>query len=233
MAGAGNERVRRLRRPYHDKKTVMRRSIPWIVATTAFIAFCISFSELQRMRMRFGEVTHHQFHDHQDVRQFMIRAAVDGLESPIVVLGDSIVEMARLPETLCGKPVLNAGIGGSTSADFLYLTPKLLMGVKPAFVVVALGANDGNAQAAQKDFGTLLTLLKGITPHVLAIPTTSVDEVYRTEANSAGVPFLEISMPKEMMIDGVHFNAMGYRRWTKALADSVAAQCASDTRFSN
>jgi len=185
------------------------------------------------MRKRFGEVTHHQYHDHQDIRKFEIRAAVDGLDSPIVVLGDSIVEMARLPETLCGKPVLNAGIGGSTSADFLYLTPKLLKGVKPAFVVVALGANDGNAQAAQKDYGTLLTLLKGIAPRVLAIPTTSVDEVYRGEANSVRVPFLEISMPKEMMIDDVHFNAMGYRRWTHALVDSITAQCASKTGFSN
>jgi GDSL-like Lipase/Acylhydrolase family len=212
----------------------MKRLIPWIVAIIAFVAFCASFSELQRMRKRFGEVTHHQYHDHQDVRQFIIRAAVDGLDSPIVVLGDSIVEMARLPETLCGKPVLNAGIGGSTSADFLYLTPKLLKGVKPALVVVALGANDGDAQAAQKDYGTLLTLLKGIAPRVLAIPTTtSVNEVYRGEANRVGVPFLEISMPKEMMIDGVHFNAMGYRRWIQALVDSVTAQCASETGFSN
>jgi hypothetical protein len=210
----------------------MNRSIPWILAIVAFIAFCASFSELERMRKRFGEVTRHHFYDHQDVRQLVIHAAAEGLNSPIVVLGDSIVEMARLPETLCGKPVLNAGIGGSTSTDVLHLTPKLLEGVKPAFVVVALGANDSPG-SARKDYADLLNLLKSITPRILAIPTTRIDGDYRIEANKADVPFLEISIPKEMMIDDLHFNAVGYRRWTKTIVDTVTAQCSSKTGFSD
>lgn len=178
------------------------------------------------MRKRFGEVTRHQFHDHQDVRQFMIRAALEGLDSPIVVLGDSIVEMARLPDTLCGRSVVNAGIGGSTSADFVYLAPRLLEGMKPALVVVALGANDGNPKAAQKDYSSLLSYLKSVAPRVFAIPTTPAAGDYKSEANSSGVPFLEIPVTKDMMIDNVHYNAAGYRHWIKALTDATTAECA-------
>jgi hypothetical protein len=60
------------------------------------------------MRARFGDVTRHQFHDYQDVRLFMIRAALDELDQPIVIIGDSITEMSRLPETIYGRPVVNA-----------------------------------------------------------------------------------------------------------------------------
>jgi hypothetical protein len=64
------------------------------------VAFVASFSELQRMRARFSEVTRHQYHDRQDVRAYMIKAALAELDQPIVVL--SITEMARLPETING-----------------------------------------------------------------------------------------------------------------------------------
>jgi hypothetical protein len=87
----------------------MKRAFPRVIAIVATVAFVASFSELQRIRTRFGEVTRHQFHDHQDVRAYMIKAALADLDQPIVVLGDSITEMARLPETINGHPVVNAG----------------------------------------------------------------------------------------------------------------------------
>ncbi|WP_244065489.1 hypothetical protein [Bradyrhizobium sp. Ce-3] len=49
------------------------------------------------MPNRFGEVSQHTFHDHAAVREFMIRAALADATAPIVVLGDSITEMAPLP----------------------------------------------------------------------------------------------------------------------------------------
>jgi hypothetical protein len=107
-------------------------SIPWFVAIIAVIAFAASFSELQRMRGRFGEVTRHHVHDHKDVRQFMIGAALAGTDRPIVVFGDSITEMARLPETIEGHPVVNAGIGDTLIIEFVSLAPKLLEGVEPS-----------------------------------------------------------------------------------------------------
>ena len=48
------------------------------------------------MRTRFGEVARHEFHDHK-AGVHDPRAALDGLENPIVVVGDSITEMTHLP----------------------------------------------------------------------------------------------------------------------------------------
>jgi hypothetical protein len=58
----------------------------------------------------------------------MIRAALDGLQSPIVVFGDSITEMARLPESACGHPIVNGGVGGASTPDFIDLARDLLTG---------------------------------------------------------------------------------------------------------
>jgi hypothetical protein len=107
----------------------MKRAIPWTLAVLFFVAFVASFSELQRMRVRFGEVTRHNFHDHQDVREFIIRSALDGLENGrSFILGDSLVEMAEFPKAVCGRPVVNAGIGGSQTSDFLRMAPPKLLG---------------------------------------------------------------------------------------------------------
>ena len=144
----------------------MNRSIPWALFVVALIAFGASFSELARMRGRFGEVTRHRFHDHLDVRQFMIRAALD---RPIVILGDSITEMARFPESIEGYPVVNAGIGGATIHDFLSLSPRLLDGVTPSVIVVALGANDVGSSTIREEYAALLSYLKKRAPAVYAV----------------------------------------------------------------
>jgi lysophospholipase L1-like esterase len=180
------------------------------------------------MRTRFGEVTRHQFHDHQDVRQFMIRAALAGLDQPIVVLGDSITEMARLPETIGDKPVVNAGIGGSTIQDFFALAPILLEGVKPSIIVVALGANDSGSQTARQNYAALLSRLKKICPNLLAVAVTPLEGVHlinsqiRAAAQSEGVRFVEIQVPEgSTLADHIHLNAVGSRKWTSAIVAAI------------
>src|ERR1700722_8622529 len=138
----------------------MKRAFPWIIAAVATVAFAASYSELQRMRMRFGEVTRHHFHDHQEVRQFMIKTALIGLDRPIVILGDNITEMAKLPDTINGRPMVNASVGGAAIGDFISLAPNLLDGVKPSLCVIALGANDVGSTSAGTNYAALLSRLK-------------------------------------------------------------------------
>lgn len=65
-------------------------SYPWLISAVLFVAFSATFSELQRMRTRFGEVTRHPFHDHQDVRKAAIRYALSDLDRPKVFMDGSI-----------------------------------------------------------------------------------------------------------------------------------------------
>lgn len=177
----------------------MKRAVPWTLAALFFVAFVASFAELHRLRIRFGEVTKHQFHDHQEVREFIIRSALDGLESPIVILGDSLVEMAQLPVSLCGKPVVNAGIGGAQTSDFMRLGPKLLERTKPTAIVVGLGANDRTAT----EIDGLVVRLRAISPLVLPMPTT------RNNFSAS-----------DLREDGVHLTKVASARWvSKMTAD--------------
>jgi hypothetical protein len=205
----------------------MNRSIPWVLFVVALIAFGASFSELARMRARFGEVTRHQFHDHLDVRQFMIKAALAGLDRPIVILGDSITEMARFPESIEGYPVVNAGIGGATIHDFLSLSPRLLDEVTPSVIVVALGANDVGSSTVQEEYAALLSYLKKRAPAVYAVAVTPLEGVEAINsqivaaAKSADVPVIDTHIAKAMLTDGIHPNPEGSRRWTAAVAAAI------------
>jgi hypothetical protein len=89
------------------------------------IAFGASFSELHKARERYWKLAHRE-HIHSEVRKFIIKAALAGLDHPIVVIGDSITEMARLPEKIDGRPVVNAGIGGASISDYEAIAPELL-----------------------------------------------------------------------------------------------------------
>ena len=207
----------------------MKHAIPWIIAVTLLVAFGASYSELQRMRGRFGEVTRHQFHDHKDVRHFIIKAALVGLDHPIVVIGDSITEMARLPETIGDKPVVNAGIGGATIADFQAIAPRLLQDSSPSLIVIALGANDAGSNSVQRDYTALLSTLKKLTPRLLVIAVTPMDgsdlinAQIKTVADSEGVQFVEMPVPKGSMLpDRIHLTTAGYRKWTPALVAAIS-----------
>jgi lysophospholipase L1-like esterase len=209
----------------------MKRAFPWIIAVVALVAFGVTFAELERMRGRFGQVTRQlsRDHRHQDVREFMIRAALRGLDQPIVVVGDSITEMSRLPEMIGDKPVVNAGIGGAAIEDFEALATTLLDGSKPSLIVVALGANDIRSKKIQRDYTALLSRLKKLSPRLLAVAVPPLDgsdlinAQIKAAAESEGVQFVEIPLPDgSMMVDRIHLNAAGYRKWTPALVAAIA-----------
>jgi lysophospholipase L1-like esterase len=190
----------------------------------------VLFSELRRARANYAEAIN--YHTHRDVREFMIHAATEGLVDPIVVLGDSITEMARLPEAIDGHPVVNAGIGGATIGDFISLAPRLLDGVKPSLCVVALGANDalGANSAAGETYTRLLNALKPVCPHLLAYAVTPLDGSaainlrIRAAANAAAVRFVETPVVAGSTLpDRIHLNAAGRRTWIAGLVAAISA----------
>lgn len=201
------------------------RAVPWIISTVAVIAFGASFSELQRMRGRFGEVTRYQDAN----REWVIRAEIVRAESPIIVIGDSITERAKFPPKVGGHPVINAGISGSTIEDFDALTPMLFRGTNPWLVAVALGANNAKTAGARLNYAPLLSKLKKLTPRVLAIAVTPLDgsdqlnAEIKAAAAGEGVPFVEMPIPEEgRKPDGIHLSAAGYQTWTPAVVSAIS-----------
>jgi lysophospholipase L1-like esterase len=210
----------------------MKSAVPWIIAIVAFIAFGVSFSQLHKARDRYWKLYSLQAHDrmHRDVREFIIHAALTGLDRPVVFLGDSITEMARLPEEIDGHPVVNAGIGGSAISDFETIAPRLLQDANlPALLVIALGANDIGSSTAKQDYSRLLSMMTKLAPRVLAIgvagPAGSdlINAQIKGAATLAGVPFIEIKLPEGSLLpDHTHLNSTGYRKWVPELVSAVS-----------
>ncbi|WP_426433696.1 SGNH/GDSL hydrolase family protein [Bradyrhizobium genosp. P] len=207
----------------------MRRALPWILATVFLIGFVASFSELQRVRKRFGEVSQHTFHDHADVREFIIRASLADAAAPIVVLGDSVTEMAPLPRQLCGHPVINAGVGGQTIQEASRLATRLLGGNGAFLVVLTVGANDIGSSAAQRDFGDLIDTVKLVStrpPMAVAVADAQTNAAIGAAAATRGVRFVDPQLPSgSKMSDGKHFTAEGYKTWLPALEAAISKEC--------
>lgn len=79
---------------------------------------------------------------HDKVRLFIIKLqASQAGYGRAVLLGDSITE-GLYYNTVCGSPIINAGIGGIGVRGMLDFLPAILQATRPSVVVVLLGVND-------------------------------------------------------------------------------------------
>jgi lysophospholipase L1-like esterase len=88
-------------------------------------------------------------------------------EGRVVFFGDSITDMWRLQECFPGKPYVNRGIGGQTTAQMLVRFRQDVIALQPKAVVILAGTNDiaGNTgpvtlQDIEANFATMAELAK-------------------------------------------------------------------------
>jgi lysophospholipase L1-like esterase len=189
---------------------------------------------------------------HGPTRQLMISSTLARFEDPIVVLGDSIVEASTLPRSLCGRAVVNAGIGGTSTASHLdSILKESLGGKRAALVIVSLGTNDAavphSVEQYRSNYWALLSELAALTPRraIAAIPPPeaglpeakkvsgavidSYNAILQQLAEEARAQFIPLpAMPAHHTLDGLHLNAAGYEVWDKAIVAGIeAALCKS------
>jgi lysophospholipase L1-like esterase len=189
---------------------------------------------------------------HRPTRQLMISLTLARLDDAIIVLGDSIVEASTLPRSLCGHPIVNAGVGGaSTESELGAMLTQALGGKRAVMIVVALGINDVVIPNSVERFGAnyraLLAEVTALTPRaaIVAIPPPeaglgeagkyssatidSYNAILPELAKEAGAGFIALpAMPEHHTIDGVHLNATGYAVWDRAILRGIdAAVCKS------
>jgi lysophospholipase L1-like esterase len=188
------------------------------------------------------------FDTHGATRQFVIRSTLARFDDAIVVLGDSIVEASTLPRSLCGHPIINAGIGGASTASHLGSILADSLGTKrAALVVVSLGTNDAaipnSVEQYRSNYRALLTELAALTPRsaVAAIPAPEVglEEAKKVSAavidgynailpelaREARAIFIPLpAMPERHTLDGIHLNAAGYEVWDRAILQGIESE---------
>ncbi|MCW2153989.1 UNVERIFIED_ORG: lysophospholipase L1-like esterase, partial [Bradyrhizobium japonicum] len=143
-------------------------------------------------------------HEHSDVRQFMIRQELRRV-GPVIVLGDSITEAAPLPKVICGRAVVNAGIGGADTNFAAKTISALLNGISPALIVLALGTNDSHPIPEGDDsfansYDALLKEASALSPRlaVVTVPSIAADGPLTRAAgfDSSIVPDLNIKIER-------------------------------------
>jgi lysophospholipase L1-like esterase len=182
----------------------------------------------------------------------MLHFTFERLEDPVIVVGDSLVEASTLPRSICGHPVVNAGLNAaSTASDLGNWLAVALGGKRAAMIVVALGTNDALVAASPKEFsdryGALLEQLSKLSPRLVALAIPPIEArlrmtvELRDQANKAigelnavlpdlaarhGAAFAPLpDMPTPHTVDGVHLDAEGYLVWDKAIMQAAAGVC--------
>jgi len=190
--------------------------------------------------------------EHRYTRQLMLHFTFERSDDPVIALGDSLVEASTLPRSVCGHPLVNAGLNGASTASDLGDWLAVALGDKrAAMIVVALGTNDALVGTPPREFsgryGALLDRLSKLSPRLvaLAIPPVEAglritaerrDQVMKAigELNAAlpelatrhGAAFAPLpDMPTPHTIDGVHLDADGYRVWDKAIMQAAMGVC--------
>ena len=182
---------------------------------------------------------------HVPMRQLVIGSTLARVDDAIVILGDSIVEASNLPRSLCGHPIVNAGIGrASTASNLGWILADALGDKRAALIVVALGTNDAviphSVERYRSNYRALLGELATLAPRraIAAIPPPeagfeeakkvsaaaidSYNAILPALAEQARALFIPMpGMPEKHTIDGIHLNPAGYEVWEKAILAGI------------
>jgi lysophospholipase L1-like esterase len=137
-------------------------------------------------------------------------------EKRVVFLGDSITDMWRLEATFPGKPYVNRGISGQTTAQMLVRFRQDVIDLQPKVVVILAGTNDiaGNTgPMTNEDIqGNISTMLELCRAHGIAVILSSILPVHNYTPES-DLPFA--TRPPDRIAE--------LNRWLKAQAAATGA----------
>lgn len=165
----------------------------------------------------------------------------------LIAFGDSLTEGYRMSEgqsypdqlaRLLGRPVLNRGNSGDTTADALARIEQDVLAHDPRIVLLCLGANDMlRRQDPEQQFANLrqmilriqdrgaLVVLIGVEGYPL-LARVDYGARYRELAKQTGAVYMPDVMDgilgrAKLMHDEIHPNADGYARIARRLVDEV------------
>lgn len=185
-------------------------------------------------------------------------AALRGIEmadwdtqADIVMIGDSITELAPWKDMFPGADILNRGASGDTVEGVVQRLDAILK-AEPQTAFVLIGTNDLNLinpiDETLKRYDRVILRLKkaGVTTHIQSVPTCEKRHDFctheRREAEGAlnagiaelaskhDVGFIDLAreFPRgiEYRKDGVHPTVAGYKAWRNVLKPAVISETA-------
>jgi lysophospholipase L1-like esterase len=165
----------------------------------------------------------------------------------IVIIGDSLTQNARLPASVCGIPLINAGIGGSRASTFIPFAEEMTARqLSPALIVIALGINDA---VLGTDFrATYRLLIDSLPKSPIALTTLapidtnfpvakmlnpstikSIDAAIIEIAASRGAPIIDLGAIVGIESrDGIHPTESTYHLWITVIVAGIESALKCD-----
>jgi lysophospholipase L1-like esterase len=116
----------------------------------------------------------------------------------VVFMGDSITDGWRLAESFQGKPYVNRGIGGQTTAQMLVRMYPDVIALRPAVVVIFAGTNDiaGNngpqtMTMIQQNLMAMVELAKGHGIKVILCAVMPITDARTSPPERGGGPIIQ------------------------------------------
>lgn len=166
-----------------------------------------------------------------------------GPDDVVLAFGDSLTHgTGASPDTayparlagLIGRPVVNAGVPGETTAEGLARLPEALAAHSPRLLLLCLGGNDLlrklEPARTEANLAAMIELARsrGVAVVLIGVPEPQlfggVAEFYPRLAQRFGLPFegevfLEVLKRPSLKSDPIHPNAEGYLRVAERLAE--------------
>jgi lysophospholipase L1-like esterase len=178
-------------------------------------------------------------------------AARGGTRKAAVVVGDSLVELAKFSPTLCGLPVINIGQAGARSGDVLWLVDEMSrIRFSPALLVISVGINDAIApdrEAFAKTYPEIVRRAQALADKVFVVSLAPIADsgsvaglvdrsrlpdlrqTIRHAAAEYSVPIIDVSAldtrGSPLTEDGVHLSRDGAIQWIGTIEGAVGRQC--------
>lgn len=170
-------------------------------------------------------------------RFYAIKAEIGQTFDAVIVLGDSIVQGAQLPASICGHAVVNAGVAGAAVEYFERHAAELLGPSRPILIILAVGINNASPRMAKQfrsHYQRTVASLSRVAPVAVATITPvrsgngsigydaklvpTLNDAIKTTPNIRAV--IDLNEPlagANWTTDGIHFGPEGYALWTQAL----------------
>lgn len=213
-----------------------------IIALAGVVALTLAYEKLRRQMAGISSELARMptlppmNHEHFEARLSIIRSQLSRAKSPVIILGDSIVESATFPNDVCGHDIINAGVGGVGIGFFTRYAEIIAREKEASLIVLAVGINDatvfarpGHVDTFRQAYQATLQSIPGPFAVVTITPSTSpsIDpelvEQFNAVIRDTGQPLIDVNKRIEagMTVDGIHLNAAGYAIWTRAFIEGI------------
>jgi lysophospholipase L1-like esterase len=143
----------------------------------------------------------------------------------VVFIGDSITDGWRLDESFPGKPYVNRGISGQTTAQMLVRFYPDVLALKPAAVVIFAGTNDiarnngpQTLEMIQQNIMAMTELAQGHGVKVVLCAVTPISDRTIMPAGRGGGPAGAAPRPRIQTVQRPPADILKFNAWLKGYA---------------